>query len=27
MPIYEYTCNDCGETSSIFFRSLNLAEK
>ena len=27
MPIYEYTCNDCGETSSIFFRSLNSAEK
>ena len=27
MPIYEYICNDCGEISSILFRSLSSPEK
>lgn len=27
MPIYEYKCDDCGQTSSIFFRSLSSVEK
>ena len=27
MPIYEYKCDDCGHTSSIFFRSLSNVKK
>ncbi len=27
MPIYEYKCDDCSQTSSIFFRSLSNVEK
>ena len=26
MPIYEYKCNDCENTSSIFFRSIKSAD-
>jgi len=26
MPIYEYRCNDCNRKSSVFFRSISVAE-